>query len=383
MTDTTVLAEAATIHRPGGGDHASAGRLGFDRRWCAGRRGDHTVPAASGLRFGLELVSRQPDDAGTFLTLGAIYFLAAQAFGLAAGGHVTGRLIGPTRETAPEEEFRAAPGLSVWAPAVVITIGLVALSAMVAANAAVRVSTLYGATPAGEGARVFPAATSYWVDTLFRPANTSNGAQHAGLNGVLYAQNDTGTTNDGAAPPPAAAEAPAEDRHRPPAVRRRREATTRVHQPRNPAETKRSRPAARARHQPTTARRPQRCRRSRRRHQASRRTKPKPVSVLDVGLENGGYLSVDDRDRVAQLIAQDAAVSYEDATLRVNKVQAQIHDDERQAGEYARKIAAHASLWIAFALLFGAIVSVVAAISARWEDDMQTMFRFGRPAPFE
>src|SRR3954470_15238361 len=48
-------------------------------------------------------------SATTFLTLGAIYFLAAQAFGFTVGGYLVGRLIGPeSGENRKEEEFRAA-----------------------------------------------------------------------------------------------------------------------------------------------------------------------------------------------------------------------------------------------------------------------------------
>jgi len=39
------------------------------------------------------------------------------------------------------------------------------------------------------------------------------------------------------------------------------------------------------------------------------------------------------------------------------------------------------SLWIAFGLLFGAIVSVMAAISARWEDDRITFGWLRRTEP--
>jgi hypothetical protein len=53
-----------------------------------------------------------------------------------------------------------------------------------------------------------------------------------------------------------------------------------------------------------------------------------------------------------------------------------IRSDQMKATETARKIARNASLWIAFALLFGAIVATMAAISARWEDDRIT---FGWP----
>jgi len=53
---------------------------------------------------------------------------------------------------------------------------------------------------------------------------------------------------------------------------------------------------------------------------------------------------------------------------RVNAAQA----DMRAAAERARKAASKLSLWTAFALLFGGVVSVAAAISARWMDDRIT-----------
>ncbi len=52
------------------------------------------VSTGSGL--GLALTSAHAATVAgvkTFLALGAIYFLAAQAFGFAVGGHVTGRLM--------------------------------------------------------------------------------------------------------------------------------------------------------------------------------------------------------------------------------------------------------------------------------------------------
>ena len=58
-----------------------------------------------GAGFGLTLMPR--GGSATFLTLGAIWVLASQAFGFAAGGHVTGRLIGQAVETKKEEEIAA------------------------------------------------------------------------------------------------------------------------------------------------------------------------------------------------------------------------------------------------------------------------------------
>src|ERR1700745_3297586 len=75
-----------------------------------------------GAGFGLSLVPATGVASKGFLTLGAIYFLAAQAMGFAAGGHLVGRLIGPMAETDREEEFRAAAhGLTVWGLCVTAT----------------------------------------------------------------------------------------------------------------------------------------------------------------------------------------------------------------------------------------------------------------------
>jgi len=60
------------------------------------------------LGSGVGLALASPGHPGAFLTLGAIYFFAAQAFGFTVGGYLVGRLIGPEVETAKEEEFRAA-----------------------------------------------------------------------------------------------------------------------------------------------------------------------------------------------------------------------------------------------------------------------------------
>jgi hypothetical protein len=100
--------------------------------------------------------------AKTFLTLGAIYFVAAQAFGFAVGGHVTGRLLPPALEESKEERFRAdAHGLAVWTLAVVFGLGFVTLAAFATASAAGNQAT----TPA-----------AYWADKLLAPS----GAQPIG-----------------------------------------------------------------------------------------------------------------------------------------------------------------------------------------------------------
>src|SRR5215472_6205904 len=130
-----------------------------------------------------------------FITLGAVYFLAAQAFGMAVGGHAVGRMIGPQIETANEENFRAgAHGLAVWAFAVLVTLGLVVATGSIAERSAIRLSALYGETafaPPGNSPTI-----DYLVDLLFRPQGQDN--RHASLDGVQFAQVGTQTATDAA-----------------------------------------------------------------------------------------------------------------------------------------------------------------------------------------
>lgn len=110
-----------------------------------------------GAGFGLTLMPRQP-GAG-FFTLGAIYVLAAQAFGFVAGGHVTGRLIGPALESRREEEWRAGlHGLVMWA--ITVAAGLVLLVLGVAVGA----QRLHGDGPRSESS-----IAAYWADVLLQP----------------------------------------------------------------------------------------------------------------------------------------------------------------------------------------------------------------------
>src|ERR1041385_5946405 len=148
-----------------------------------------------GAGVGLSLVPASGVASKGFLTLGAIYFLAAQAMGFAVGGHIVGRLIGPMAETDREEEFRAAAhGLTVWGLCVTATAVLVLMSSWVAAGSSAiaggcAMSTNSSTSPA-------PAVPAYWTDVLFRPAATP---MHAALTWKRYAQSNSTTTD--ASPP--------------------------------------------------------------------------------------------------------------------------------------------------------------------------------------
>src|ERR1700761_1406081 len=107
-----------------------------------------------GAGFGLMLRT----TTGTFLTLGAIWVLAAQAFAFAAGGHVTGLLIGPKLETLRDEEYRAGShGLVMWA--VTVAAGLVLL-----------VLASFGSAPLHRDTeRSETSISAYWADMLLHP----------------------------------------------------------------------------------------------------------------------------------------------------------------------------------------------------------------------
>jgi hypothetical protein len=132
-----------------------------------------------GSGLGLSLISVPEATAITArnaVTLGAIYFFAAQAFGMAVGGYLAGRLMGPVLESEDEELFHSTThGLVVWAVAVVATVTMVTISGLAVTNSAASAAALFGATNAPrEPATGGSEANNYWVDMLFRaPAAAS------------------------------------------------------------------------------------------------------------------------------------------------------------------------------------------------------------------
>lgn len=236
-----------------------------------------------GAGFGLLLVhpiTRSTPSMPALLTGGAIYFLCAQAFGFAVGGHLAGRLLGPIVESHLQEEFRAAAhGLIAWAVAVLATLTVVALAGLTVTSTGATTAALYGAAPSKVAAA---GPTAYLVDILFRP----NGNERT----------RAGSPTDASA-----------------------------------------------------------------RAEAGR--------ILDAGLVRGEQLSAGDRDRLVDLVSANAQVSHDAASARVDGMQADIQAKSRQVADTARKVASYTSLWVAFSLLFGAIVSMIAAVTAKNEDD--------------
>jgi hypothetical protein len=335
-----------------------------------------------GSGLGLELVPREAGNHlphGTF-TLGAIYFLAAQAFGLAVGGHVTGRLIGPAIETSSEENFRAGThGLAVWATAIVITVLVVAATSTLAAKSAVRFAALYGASAQNAGEEQ-SGDTAYFVDMLFRPQSMNSAPPpHASLAWRRYAQADTSGTD--AAPGPGQSTQPPADLNslgnygaspdEVPGGQSEQDNGSQNNINGMPSRAIRRVPGDLA-PQPPPATNPAPT------QLAS--DKAEVTRILDAADVRGGTLAVEDRDRIAQLVAQDTNISYEQATSRANDVVGRQQAAREDGFERTRKAGGFAALWLAVSLIFGAVVSVIAAISARWEDDAQTMFVFRRPS---
>ena len=217
-----------------------------------------------GAGVGLALVPvPHSGNATSYLHLGAIYFLASQAFGFALGGYIVGRLIGPEAENTEEEEFRAgAHGFVMWALGV--TAGLLLVAAASGLSDPSTASAL-ATRPANQAAD-----TRYWVDMMFGPSRETGEVQ--------------------------AAEA-----------------------------------------------------------QARR--------ILTMNAP--GQVSDDDNARLALLVGETDGISPAAARARVNDAEARWANDARDA----KRIAAIAALWTAFALLFGAVVAVASSIAARWQDD--------------
>ncbi len=381
-------AEAATIAKAPSGDEGIAlapPHFSWGATLAGGviAVGVTLVLLVFGSGIGLELVPRDPGTHhlpnGAF-TLGAIYFLAAQAFGFAVGGHVTGRLIGPAIETSNEENFRAGThGLAVWATAIVITLLVVAATSTLAAKSAVRFAALYGASAQSTTNEEQTGDTAYFVDMLFRPQGTGS-APHAALAWRQYAQADTSGTD--AAPGPGQSTQQPSDQNSfgnygpntdevPGGQSEQNDTNGQFGSNGNTSHVIRHVPGDLAPHPPPL-------------------TNPEPAQlaadkievtrILDAAEARGGALAVEDRDRIAQLVAQDTNISYEQATSRANEVVGRQQTARQEAFERARKAGGFAALWLAVSLIFGAVVSVIAAVSARWEDDVQTMFVFRRPA---
>ena len=85
----------------------------------------------------------------------------------------------------------------------------------------------------------------------------------------------------------------------------------------------------------------------------------------------GVALTEDDRSRLIALVVRNAGVSRDEAVGRVDTMQRDTRATVERAANAARKAASYASLWTGFSLLFGLIVAIFAAVSARIEDDRE------------
>ena len=150
-----------------------------------------------GSGVGLSLVSVPQGNAQTAqsaITLGAIYFFAAQAFGFAVGGYLAGRLMGPVLENEDEELFHATThGLVVWALGVVATATVIAISGLVLFSSALNATAIVGSANQTNQREAFtPATAGYWTDVLFRPAGQPVAPNAAPVGGQSEAKAEAG-----------------------------------------------------------------------------------------------------------------------------------------------------------------------------------------------
>lgn len=97
--------------------------------------------------------------------------------------------------------------------------------------------------------------------------------------------------------------------------------------------------------------------------------------ILEAGMARGEEIAPDDRTRLTQLVSAESGLSPEAASDRIAALQNDVQDKTRKAADVARRAASYVSLWIAFSLLFGAIVAIGSAIFAREQDDRRMLTR--------
>lgn len=328
MADTVVIAED--------GAESSGYRFSWGLAFAGGVAATATIffLLTLGSGFGLLLVNpvthTGPSLPG-FLTGGAIYFLAAQAFGFAVGGYLAGRLLGPVVESRIQEDFRAgAHGLVAWAVTIVATMTMVAITGLAAGGS---MAALYGSHGSSRSSAT---PTAYLVDKLFRPS----GNQQAQAMQAAPAAAPATTAAPGEAAPAATDADNASDTAA-------------------PANGMQAAPAT-----------------------ADTGTTTDSGQAMQDRAEAGRILTAstpqmqvtgDDRTRLASLVARNVSISESDANSRIDAVTTDARNKAQQAADVARKAASYASLWIALSLLFGALVSIAAAISARIEDDRESV----------
>jgi len=297
---------------------------GYRFSWGLALAGGVTATAVTfflltlGSGFGLMLIDPLNDDgpsAPTMFNLGAAYFFAAQAFGFAAGGYLAGRLLGPLIESQRQEDSRAAAhGLVAWAVTILATLTMAAIVGMTTLSTGGMMAALYGAKEKDASSQN-GAPTAYLVDVLFRPSTATF------------------------APQPSAAPSSMPD------------------DPVN-LDAIEVQPLPPVRNNPM----------------ASAAAREEAGRLIETGmLVEEDALSMSDRTRLAAIIAQETGVPREEATNRIEQLRNQVQAETRQAADTAREIASYTAIWIAASLLFGAIVSMFAAVSARTEDDREAM----------
>ena len=106
---------------------------------------------------------------------------------------------------------------------------------------------------------------------------------------------------------------------------------------------------------------------------ASQGARAEAGRILEAGLARGEQIAPDDKDRLQTIVSQEANMTRDAAAVRIDNLQADVQAKTKKAADVTRKAASYTSLWIALSLLFGALVSMIAAVMAREEDDRESL----------
>jgi len=87
--------------------------------------------------------------------------------------------------------------------------------------------------------------------------------------------------------------------------------------------------------------------------------------LIEASVVHDQPLNPDDRERLIALVSDRAGLSQQAAADRVDSFASSVRHDANAT----RRAASYASLWIAFSLIFGAVVAMVSAVFARIADD--------------
>jgi hypothetical protein len=107
-------------------------------------------------------------------------------------------------------------------------------------------------------------------------------------------------------------------------------------------------------------------------------------TLADAKAEAARLLTVDatapeanssDAAELTRLVTQFSGLPPNAASDRVRQTETEMRTKAKEVADAARKATSYLGIWTAIALLFGALVCIVATVSARWKDEHDLLGR--------